>query len=298
MLDKTWTPTLTVAALLAFAAPVVADADTAADTKPQTVANDRLADILEGQSADNKARYAARLPAETMSFCELKEGDTVIETLPGGGWYSRILYPYLGKQGRLIGAQYPISLFERFGWDDKRLQRVLNRDKKWSNSITTNAVSKGGVIDIYKMTDMPDSLNGVADNVLFIRSLHNLNRFGEETGYLNDSLAEAFRSLKQGGIACVIQHAAVETASDDWANGKNGYLKKSLVVAAFKKAGFKLVKESDLHANPKDRPSETESVWRLPPILRGSEENSAERRAYEAIGESNRMTLKFVKPTE
>jgi len=298
MLGRTSTPTLVLAALLVLTAPVVAVAESSTQAKSGTAANDRLGSILEAQPADNKARYSARRPAATMSFCEIKVGATVIETLPGGGWYSRILYPYLGKQGRLIGAQYPTSLFKRFGWDDERLQRVLNRDKKWSQSIIADSVADGGAIETYKMTAMPDNLVGKADNVLFIRSLHNLNRFGAETGYLKDSLAEAYRSLKPGGIACVVQHAAIKTTSDDWANGKNGYLKKSLVVAAFEKAGFELVEDSNLHANPKDRPSETESVWRLPPILRGADAVSEKRRAYEAIGESNRMTLKFVKPTQ
>lgn len=275
---------------------------TAANTDTSTGSNNgadrRLTEILAAQPDTVKDRYSARRPAETLAFCEIAEGDTVIETLPGGGWYSRILYPYLGKNGHLIGAQYPLSLFKSFGWDEARLEDTLKRDRDWSGVVTTNPTGEGGKIEIYTMTEMPDRFAGTADKVLFIRSLHNLKRFGEETGYLKNSLAEAYKSLKPGGIACVVQHQAAETASDAWANGSNGYLKKSAVIAAFEAAGFKLAASSDLHINPKDKPTETESVWRLPPIYRGAPENSDARRAMDEIGESTRMTLKFVKPAQ
>lgn len=286
--------TLSMSFLAACAFATISTQTALADNN---VLDERMAKILAAQSDETKARYGARRPAETMAFCELREGDMVIETHPGGGWYSRILYPYLGKSGHLIGAQYPLSLFQRFGWDDKRLQTVLNRDKDWSGLIAADPVAEGGAIDIYAMTEMPERFEGKADKVLFIRSLHNLNRFGDETGYLKDSIAEAFRSLKPGGVACVVQHQAPDSASDAWANGSNGYLKKSYVIAAFEAAGFTLAATSDMHENPKDKPTDKESVWRLPPNFRGAEENSEQRRAYEEIGESNRMTLKFVKPT-
>lgn len=285
------TPSLAAAFFLTIAVPPNATADTMG-----TPTDQRLAAILSDQSADTKLRYPWRRPAETMNFCQIQEGDTIIETLPGGGWYSRILYPYLGKSGRLIGAQYPLSLFKRFGWDETRLQTVLDRDKNWAQSITSEPVAEGGAIDIYTMTQMPKRYDGIADKVLFIRSLHNLKRFGDETGYVKDTLNEAFRSLKPGGIVCVVQHRASETASDVWANGSNGYLKQSVVIAAFETAGFKLVETSEMNANPKDRPSENDSVWRLPPVLRGSKENTAQWRANKEIGESTRMTLRFIKP--
>lgn len=271
-----------------------ANADTSASNN--TGVDQRLTEILAAQPDKVKDRYSARRPAETMAFCEIAEGDTVIETHPGGGWYSRILYPYLGKNGHLIGAQYPLQLFKSFGWDEARLQDALKRDKDWSELVTTNPTGEGGKIEIYSMTAMPEQFAGTADKVLFIRSLHNLKRFGDETGFLKNSLDEAYRSLKPGGIACVVQHEAAETASDAWANGSNGYLKKSAVIAAFEAAGFKLTASSDMHVNPKDKPTETDSVWRLPPIYRGAAENSDARRAMTEIGESTRMTLKFTKP--
>lgn len=260
--------------------------------------NEALAAVLAAQPADIKERYAARHPAETLSFFEVKAGDTVIETLPAGGWYSNILHPYLGERGKLIGAFYPRSLYERFGWDKERLQSMLDRDANWAKATVSKAIAKGGEVDSFSLSEMPERFNGSADKVLFIRSLHNLSRFNKDAGYLNAAITEAFRSLKPGGIAGVVQHRAPETASGEWASGSNGYLKQSMVIAAFEAAGFKFVGSSEINANPKDRPTEKDNVWRLPPSLRGAEANSDKWREYKEIGESDRMTLKFVKPAQ
>lgn len=278
--------------------PAAARAGDAGGSKETAKADDVLATVLAAQPEEIKARYAFRRPAETLAFFDVQPGDTVIETLPGGGWYSGILYPYLGESGKLIGAHYPLGLFERFGWDKERLQNVLARDAGWQKATASKALAKGGGLDRFTLTEMPDRFNGTVNKVLFIRSLHNLNRFGKEAGYLEKVLAETYRALKPGGIAGVVQHRAPETASDTWAAGSNGYLKQSMVIAAFEAAGFKLVETSEINANPKDRPLETDNVWRLPPSLRGVEENSAKWQEYKAIGESDRMTLKFVKPAE
>ena len=291
---KTAPTTLTSILCMSIIAATAALADNHG-TNSDAASNKTLNSVLAAQPNDIKARYDARHPVATMTFCEINEGDTVIETLPGGGWYSSILYPYLGETGKLIGAHYPRALFERFGWDETRLQSVLDRNKNWPAKTKSNAVAKGGVIDSYTMTKMPNTYHGVADKVLFIRSLHNLRRF-EGTGYLESSLKEAFLSLKPGGLVCVVQHRAQESVPDAWATGSKGYLKQSTVIDAFEAAGFKFVGASEINANPKDRPSENEVVWRLPPTLRGPEENSKAWQANKEIGESDRMTLKFIKP--
>jgi predicted methyltransferase len=287
----------TVFGLLITMPPAALAADSPA-TKEASQPNAALEAVLATQPAEIRARFASRRPAETLNFFEVRPGDIVIETLPGVGWYSGIIYPYLGKSGKLIGAHYPRDLFERFGWDKERLQGMLDRDAGWSKATASKTVVKGGDIDTFTLTEMPDGLNGTASKVLFIRSLHNLNRFGKEAGYLDKVLAEAYRALKPGGIAGVVQHRAPESASDKWADGSNGYLKQSMVIAAFEAAGFRLVEASDMNANPNDRPAETDNVWRLPPSLRGVEENSARWQEFKNIGESDRMTLKFVKPSQ
>lgn len=145
--------------------------------------------------------------------------------------------------------------------------------------------------------DMPADIAGTADVVLMIRALHNLARFsGGERDFLGEAFADAYAALKPGGVLGVVQHQAGEGMPDDFADGSHGYLKKSRVIAAAQQAGFELVAESDLNANPKDQPSEDDIVWRLPPTLGTSAENPELRAELEAIGESNRMTLKFRKP--
>lgn len=283
---------LALAAALACVAPRAATAEAA---KPQDAS---LAAILAAQPADIQARYAARRPAETLAFCELEPGETVIETHPGGGWYSGMIFPYLGADGKLIGAHYPPSLFDRFGWDAERRQRVETRDATWAERITAKPVAQPGTVATYTITEMPRAYDATVDTVLFIRSLHNLARWDKDAGYLKSALAEAFRSLKPGGTACVVQHRAQENVADTAADGRRGYLKQSKVVAAFQAAGFELAGTSEMNANPEDRPSDAEIVWRLPPNFNGAPEGSDARATYTAIGESDRMTLKFVKPAQ
>ena len=137
----------------------------------------------------------------------------------------------------------------------------------------------------------PAELIGTVDRILFIRSLHHLNRF--DRSILDKAAAEAFALLKPDGIVGVVQHRAPELNDEEWANGSQGYLKQTRVIEAFKGAGFGLAAASEINANPKDIPTESDRVWRLPPSLRAEGEA---REANLAIGESDRMTLKFVKP--
>lgn len=257
----------------------------------------KLAAVLAAQPEAVQARYGARNPAETLAFFGIEPGMTVAEALPGGGWYSKILLAYLGEEGTLIGAHYPDDLYPRFGFGDEWAAARAEATANWPNQAAEWGVEGGAAIASTYLTDMPDEASDQVDAVLFIRALHNLNRFtNDETTYMGDTLSETYRVLKPGGIAGVVQHSGPEANSDEWADGSNGYLKESAVIAAFEAAGFELVESSDLNANPADVPGESDFVWRLPPSLNGTEEGSEARAAVEAIGESNRMTLKFRKP--
>ena len=143
---------------------------------------------------------------------------------------------------------------------------------------------------------MPEELQGTADIVFFPRVLHNLARFEAAGGYLTAALADAFAVLKPGGTFGVVQHHARDDMSDEFADGRRGYLKKAFVIAAAEAAGFEFVGESDINANPNDQPTEEDIVWRLPPTLATSRDNPELKAELEAVGESNRMTLKFRKP--
>lgn len=258
---------------------------------------DKLAAILDAQPDDVKARYGARNPAETLAFFGIEPGMKVAEALPGGGWYTKILLPYLGEDGVMVGAHYPDSLWPQFGFGDEWAAARVEGTANWPTQAAEWGIEGAAKIKSVQLTKIPAEADGKLDAVLFIRALHNLNRFSAgETDYMGDTLAETYRILKPGGIVGVVQHSAPDANNDDWANGSNGYLKTSAVVAAFEAAGFELEASSDVNANPADVPSEEDFVWRLPPTLAGTEEGTPERDANAAIGESNRMTLKFRKP--
>lgn len=256
-----------------------------------------LATALAAQPEDVQARYEHRHPQETLEFFEVEPGMTVVEALPGGGWYSKVLISYLGTDGQLIGADYAIEMFPLFGFFDEAF--VDNR-RNWIADWTADAAGwqgdQGAPASAFVFGSMPEDLTGTADRVLLIRALHNLARFEGDGGYLSAATSDAFRVLKPGGIVGVVQHQAREDKSDEFAMGDHGYLKKSFVIERMEMAGFEFVGEIDANQNPNDQPGADDVVWRLPPALQGSGESTEARAAMEAIGESNRMTLKFRKP--
>ncbi|MDX1569016.1 MAG: methyltransferase [Xanthomonadales bacterium] len=260
-------------------------------------ANERLQTILDQQPPEVQARYAFRNPVKTLEFFGIEPGMTVLEALPGGGWYTRILVPYLGADGKLIEADYSMDMWPRFSFvGEEFLAERANWVRDWTEQARAWQGEDGAEIEAFVFGSMPEHLAGTADAVLFIRALHNLARFEEVGSYLSTALAEAYEILKPGGIVGVVQHEARVDMPDDWADGSRGYLKKSFLIERFEAAGFEFVAEADFNANPKDRPTVDDIVWRLPPSLATSGENPELRAEMEAIGESNRMTLKFRKP--
>ncbi len=250
----------------------------------------RLDEVLASQTDDVKARYEFRHPKKTLEFIGIAPGMTVVEVLPGAGWYSQILAPYLGKKGKLVGADYEMDLWPNFEWmNDKFLQERKDWLTTFSEEVESWGHKAGAKGEAYTLETLPKKLKGKADAVLFIRALHNMARFESKGQFLTNSLAEAHRVLKKGGILAVVQH---ET-SDKSANGATGYLEKQFVMDAIAQAGFKFVAESSINANPKDKADGI--VWRLPPSYYGMKDDDPKKKEYTAIGESNRMTLKFVK---
>jgi predicted methyltransferase len=256
----------------------------------------RLQAVLAAQPEEVRARYPYRNPAETLSFFGIEPGMTVVEMLPGGGWYSRILSGYLGPDGTLIGANYPQTIWSLFGFmSEERIAAMATWAIDWPGQAFAWGVVDGAHYRAFVLGALPDELAGTADAVVMIRAMHNLARFDAEHGFMQPALADVHAVLKPGGIAGVVQHEARPEMPDDWSSGENGYIKRDFVVAQFEAAGFELVDESDINANPFDQPTVEDSVWRLPPNLRGADDEDT-RKALQAIGESNRMTLKFRKP--
>lgn len=256
-----------------------------------------LTQILEGQAPDVQARYGARHPRETLEFFGIAPGMTVVEVLPGGGWYTKLLAPYLGEDGTVIGADYDRELYPLFGF--MSAEQLAAKDS-WVADWTAEARGwfdgEAATIDAFQFGNLPDRLEGQADAVLLVRALHNLARFEAQGGFLTDALVQSYRVLKPGGIVGVVQHMAPEDAPDAWADGSAGYLKKSFVIAMFEGAGFEFVGESQVNVNPKDQPTPEDIVWRLPPTLAVSRDNPELAAKFREIGESTRMTLRFRKP--
>ena len=236
---------------------------------------------------DDRARDQYRNPAETLEFFQVTPAMTVAEYGPGGGWYTRVLAPYLKGSGKYIafdqdsdGRTY-----------QNRAQEV--RAKGWTERFKADVAAMTGVeadtVTAFEIDEMPEELAGTVDRVLIFRSMHGLN-----IGNAADDVLKAARvMLKDDGMVGVVQHRAPEGASyDDYGARQRGYMRKQDVVAIFAANGFELVGESEINANPNDPANWEGGVWTLPPVLRYGDKDRAK---YEAIGESDRMTLLFRK---
>jgi len=261
------------------------------------VEQDRLASVLAVLPEEMQARYAYRNPKETIEFFGIEPGMTVVEGLPGRGWYTKVLLPYLGKEGHLIGANYAMDMWPNFSF---ATEEFLKMQSTWTTDWPAGAEEwrgdDGATIAAFNFGAMPESMVGTADVVFLARVLHNAARFESIRPFLVELLADCYAVLKPGGVLGVVQHHARDDMSDEFADGSHGYLKKAFVIAAAEAAGFEFVDESDINANPNDQPSDDDIVWRLPPSLATSAEDPELRAELEAIGESNRMTLRFRKP--
>lgn len=255
-----------------------------------------LDQVLSSQSDEVKARYDARKPKETLEFFEVKPGDAVVEASPGGGWYTQILIPYLGDHGKVLAVDYDLGVWAGAGRDAEFIEKRKEWPTTFANMKSEWGIEGGAELTAASFGGFDESLNGTFDKVLFIRALHLTAQHEAKGGFLTKAMKESFALLKPGGIMGVVQHAAREDRSDEWANGNNGYLKQSAVIALATSVGFELVDTSDMHANEKDQADEGDFVWRLPPALSTSKDDPELKAKMEAIGESNRMTLKFKKP--
>lgn len=256
-----------------------------------------LSAVLDAQSDKHKARYQYRHPQETLEFFGITPGMTVVEALPGGGWYSKILIPYLGDEGHLVGVDYALEMWPEFGGfaTPEFIETKKTWPAEWVKDAAEWRAGSTGEISAFAFGDRDTSMDGTVDAALFVRALHNLNRFEDEGGYITSALADTYALLKPGGIVGVVQHQGPEGNTDEWADGNQGYMKKSNLVKIMETAGFELVAESDINANPNDVPSNEDIVWRLPPSFGTSRDNPELKAKMQAIGESNRMTLKFKK---
>lgn len=254
-----------------------------------------LKSVVASRDADKKSRDQYRHPVETLEFFQVEPGMTVAEALPGGGWYSEILVNYLGPQGTLYGINYADDMWARFGmFDEQTIENFISSTATFPDRVA-EFTDSGIKVESFTFATVPQELEGTVDRVLVIRALHNLNRFETEAGTLQQALDAMYRLLKPGGMVGVVQHRLPEDAPEEGADGSRGYLKQSHVVKMFEAVGFTLVDTSEINANPNDKPSDSDIVWRLPPNFNGSQDNPEMRQQMAEIGESDRMTLLFRK---
>jgi predicted methyltransferase len=225
-----------------------------------------------------------RHPKQTLEFFGLKPDQTVVEVWPSRGWYTEILAPYLKDRGRYYAAGFAISLKAD---DTPKYMRDINADFATKMAAQPDLYSKVIVSELGKPDRWHACPPGTADLVLTFRNVHNWLAGDFE----NEMFKAFYTALKPGGTLGVVEHRAKPGTSREVMK-ESGYVTEAYVIAAAEKAGFKLVEKSEINANPKDTKDHPEGVWTLPPSYALKDKD---REKYAAIGESDRMTLRFVK---
>ena len=250
---------------------------------PSTVAISLDAAIgSPGRSERARARDVYRHPKETLQFFELAPTQAVLEVAPGGGWYTDILAPYLHYAGHLYEAQY-VSTSAQLAAEDGPTDAAYLRKLANAPGIYGNVVV--GTLHAGEFTGF--DANEKFDRVLTFRNIHNWIKDGQ----IDANLRAFYRALKPGGELGVEEHRARPGATVQQMID-SGYVTEAFVIAHVQAAGFVLVARSEINANARDTKDYPHGVWSLPPTYEGGD---VDRARYAAIGESDRMTLRFIK---
>ena len=230
----------------------------------------------------NRARDVYRHPKETLLFFGVRPDSTVVEIWPGGGWYTEILAPVLREKGRYYAAHFHVDEKspKYMGPSRANFLKMLAAKPELYDRVIVTALEAP-----VQTTIAP---RGSADIVLTFRNVHNW------TAAKNDqAMFRAFYdALKPGGTLGVVEHRAAPGTTLEQ-QIKTGYMTEAYVISLAENAGFRLAGRSEVNANPRDTKDHPAGVWTLPPTYRLKDQD---REKYRAIGESDRMTLKFVKP--
>jgi predicted methyltransferase len=262
--------------------PVTPSTQAAVAADPATDAKLR-ASLAGGQRTDQeKARDVYRHPLETLEFFGLRDDMTVVEISPGGGWYSAVLAPVLRDKGKLvvIGADPNGDPKSELTKNAQELQARFQQTPQAFDKVQT----------VVFKPDTPFGPAESADMVLTFRNFHNW----VGSPLMDKILGASFAVLKHGGVLGLTDHRAAPGAPMDPKKvDDTGYVPEDYVIQTIEHAGFKLAGKSEVNANPKDTKDYAKGVWTLPPSY---ELGDVDHAKYQAIGESDRMTLKFVKP--
>jgi predicted methyltransferase len=255
------------------------------DSQPQKARVTSLDNAIAGAQRSDKARArdVYRHPSETLQFFDLDPTQTVLEIAPGGGWYTDILAPYLHDAGQLYEAQY-LSTSADLAEEDNQTDTAYRHKLAGAPAIYGKVV----VGTLHAGQFMGFDAHDRFDRVLTFRNIHNWIKDGQ----IDANLQAFYGALKHGGELGVEEHRARPGTSVQQMID-SGYVTETFVIEHAQAAGFRLVASSEINANPRDTTDHPHGVWSLPPTYEGGD---VDRSRYAAIGESDRMTLKFVKP--
>lgn len=261
-------------ALLLASSFSLLQAEAKADTLSQVIAGDQ-------RSIEHKNRDKYRHPKQTLEFFGVKDNMTVVEIWPGEGWYTEILAPYLKEHGKLYAAHFSADADQPYfkkNLDD--FVKKLKSQPKVYGKVELTVLQPPKYLQI-----APD---GIADRVLTFRNVHNWMKNDQAAAVFN----AMYKALKPGGILGVVEHRNSTLKPQD-PKAESGYVTEDYVIALARSAGFEFLGKSEINANSKDTKDYLEGVWTLPPALKLKDKD---RQKYLAIGESDRMTIKFIKP--
>lgn len=218
-----------------------------------------------------------------LGFCHIEPGMRVVDYMPGGGWWTRILVPYLGESGRYIALNPDVHAAS------PQMQQFLgNMAASFPAKVTEWTGAPASRFDAYNTDGLPAALGGTVDRVIIMRQVHNVHRFG----VFYQEMAAVRRLLKPDGLLCIEEHRAKANAPASYTDGSKGYLRQADMIALMQAHGFDLAASSEMNANRKDSADYPDGVWVLPPTYRLGDKD---RDRYTAIGEADRMALLFRK---
>ncbi len=268
-------PLLLAAAAVALAAPAAAHEHGHEGHEGHSIENVLAMEMRD----DDRARDQYRHPAETLAFFQVEPTMRVAEYGPGGGWYTRVLLPWIAPQGDYVALNRDSG---------EREEGAPSWGEQFIAAVAESGTASADDVMAFESDEIPEDVAGTVDRVLVFRSIHGLMN-----GNAADAELRAIRTLlADDGMVGVVQHRAPEDASYEDARGSRGYMRQSDVVRLFELHGFELAGTSEVNANPNDPADWEGGVWTLPPTLRYGDENRAE---YMAVGETDRMTLLFRK---
>jgi predicted methyltransferase len=272
----------------------LASQDAAAPQEPGSEAAEdldftRLGDVTAApwRDAAARARDSARNPADTLEFFTLDPSSTIVEIWPGGGWYTDILAPWIAAHGGRYVAAWPAVEPDDAGALALRARFAARFERPEFGELTLTAFGPDGFTDLEP---------GSTDAIVTFRNTHNWMA----GGFVETAYEAMFEALRPGGLLGVVEHRLPASRVQD-PRAASGYVQEDYVIALAAEAGFELVAASEINANLADTADHPFGVWTLAPVSRTSplgepHDPSFDRAPYEAIGESDRMTLLFRKP--